>query len=117
MCLLHFELSRGINGTNVLTKFVVCFFIECTGIKDVLIQETPVPEYTAPRGGSNQRSLDCEASVLPLDHGSASLTKFHEDRTLNVASGVFTSRMLTTDDARRTTDKRRSQKLTMSTLC
>ncbi|KAH3692442.1 hypothetical protein DPMN_194283 [Dreissena polymorpha] len=35
------------------------------------------------------------------------LTKFHEDRTINVFSRVFT----------RQNDKRRSQKLTMSTLC
>ncbi|KAH3794345.1 hypothetical protein DPMN_147877 [Dreissena polymorpha] len=45
------------------------------------------------------------------------LIKFHEDRTINVASGVFTRQMLTAHDARRTTDKGRSQKLTMSTLC
>ncbi|KAH3702777.1 hypothetical protein DPMN_077804 [Dreissena polymorpha] len=41
--------------------------------------------------------------------------KFHEDRTKNVASGVFTSQMLTAHYALHTTDKRRSQKLTMST--
>ncbi|KAH3890212.1 hypothetical protein DPMN_014284 [Dreissena polymorpha] len=35
-------------------------------------------------------------------------TKFHEYRTITVASRVFTRQMLTTD-ARRTTDKRRSQ--------
>ncbi|KAH3888097.1 hypothetical protein DPMN_012122 [Dreissena polymorpha] len=34
------------------------------------------------------------------------LTKFHEDRTINAASGVFTIQMLTAHDARRTTDKR-----------
>ncbi|KAH3809251.1 hypothetical protein DPMN_137612 [Dreissena polymorpha] len=45
------------------------------------------------------------------------LTKFHEDWTINVASVVLTRQMLTPHDARRTTDKRRSQKHTMSTLC
>ncbi|KAH3792730.1 hypothetical protein DPMN_146229 [Dreissena polymorpha] len=40
--------------------------------------------------------------------GTDVLTKFHEDRTINVASMVFTRQMLTTD-ARRTTNKRRSQ--------
>ncbi|KAH3848359.1 hypothetical protein DPMN_090720 [Dreissena polymorpha] len=39
------------------------------------------------------------------------LTKFHEDQTINVASRVFTRQNV--DDRRRTTDKRRSQKLTM----
>ncbi|KAH3711150.1 hypothetical protein DPMN_070650 [Dreissena polymorpha] len=38
------------------------------------------------------------------------LTKFNEDWTINVASRVLTRQMLTPD-------KRRSQKLTMSTLC
>ncbi|KAH3834225.1 hypothetical protein DPMN_107545 [Dreissena polymorpha] len=45
------------------------------------------------------------------------LTKFHEDWTINVASRGFTRQMLTPHNGRRTTDKRRSQKLTMSTLC
>ncbi|KAH3817954.1 hypothetical protein DPMN_119539 [Dreissena polymorpha] len=45
------------------------------------------------------------------------LTKFQEDWTFNVASRELAMQMLTTHDARRTTDKRRSQKLTMSTLC
>ncbi|KAH3772292.1 hypothetical protein DPMN_173630 [Dreissena polymorpha] len=36
--------------------------------------------------------------------GTNVLTKFHEDRTINVASRVFTRQMLTTD-ARRMTDK------------
>ncbi|KAH3695695.1 hypothetical protein DPMN_083153 [Dreissena polymorpha] len=40
------------------------------------------------------------------------LTKFPEDQTINVASGVFTRQNV--DDGRRATDKRRSQKLTMS---
>ncbi|KAH3794702.1 hypothetical protein DPMN_148240 [Dreissena polymorpha] len=45
------------------------------------------------------------------------LTKFHEDWTINVASGELARQMLTPHNARRTTDKMRSQKLTMSTLC
>ncbi|KAH3800425.1 hypothetical protein DPMN_154058 [Dreissena polymorpha] len=44
--------------------------------KDVLIQETPRSRGDpGTYGGSNQRSLDCEASVLPLDHGSATLPR------------------------------------------
>ncbi|KAH3787031.1 hypothetical protein DPMN_165150 [Dreissena polymorpha] len=45
------------------------------------------------------------------------LTEFHEDWTINLTSRVLTRQMLTPHNARRTTDKRRSQKLTMSTLC
>ncbi|KAH3865893.1 hypothetical protein DPMN_028937 [Dreissena polymorpha] len=41
------------------------------------------------------------------------LTKFHDDRTINVASRVFTSKNV--GDGRQTNG--RSQKLTMSTLC
>ncbi|KAH3724219.1 hypothetical protein DPMN_050033 [Dreissena polymorpha] len=48
-------------------------------------------------------------------NGTNVLTKFHDDQTINVASRVFTRQNV--DDGRRTTDKRRSQKLTMSTLC
>ncbi|KAH3713429.1 hypothetical protein DPMN_073222 [Dreissena polymorpha] len=45
------------------------------------------------------------------------LTKLHEDWTINVASRELTRQMLKQHNGRRTTDKRRSQKLTMSTLC
>ncbi|KAH3817174.1 hypothetical protein DPMN_118704 [Dreissena polymorpha] len=45
------------------------------------------------------------------------LTKFHEDWTINVASRELTRQMLTRHDGRRTTDKKRSQKLTTRTLC
>ncbi|KAH3810480.1 hypothetical protein DPMN_138875 [Dreissena polymorpha] len=48
-------------------------------------------------------------------NGTNVLTKFHEYRTINVAYGVVIT--LNVDAARRTTDKRRLQKLTMSTLC
>ncbi|KAH3876085.1 hypothetical protein DPMN_039365 [Dreissena polymorpha] len=40
------------------------------------------------------------------------LTKFHDYQTINVASIMLTSQNV--DDEQRTTDKRRSQKLTMS---
>ncbi|KAH3810777.1 hypothetical protein DPMN_139175 [Dreissena polymorpha] len=56
------------------------------------------------------------STVFTSINGTNVLTKFHEDRTINVASRVFTRQMLMVHDARHTTDKRRSQKLTMSTL-
>ncbi|KAH3859255.1 hypothetical protein DPMN_101972 [Dreissena polymorpha] len=46
--------------------------------------------------------------------GTNVLTKFHEDGIRNVASRVFTRQNV--DDARRTTDKRRSQKLAKNAL-
>ncbi|KAH3735815.1 hypothetical protein DPMN_042373 [Dreissena polymorpha] len=47
------------------------------------------------------------------------LTKFHEDWTINVASRELTRQILTPQNTQRMTHdgKRRSQKLTMSTLC
>ncbi|KAH3889174.1 hypothetical protein DPMN_013224 [Dreissena polymorpha] len=55
--------------------------------------------------------------VFELDRdfiGTKLLTKFHEDRTINVASRVFTNKCLRTDGrtSGRTTEKDRSQKLT-----
>ncbi|KAH3798341.1 hypothetical protein DPMN_151940 [Dreissena polymorpha] len=58
-------------------------------------------------------------TIFELFHdiiGTHLLTKFHEDRTVNVASRLLTGHMLKPHNARRTTDKRRSQKLTMRTL-
>ncbi|KAH3877507.1 hypothetical protein DPMN_001380 [Dreissena polymorpha] len=64
--------------------------------------------------------------------GTNLLTKFHEDQTINVASREknspphwtinvasreLTRQMLMPHNAQQTTDKRPSQKLTMSTLC
>ncbi|KAH3786795.1 hypothetical protein DPMN_164906 [Dreissena polymorpha] len=46
------------------------------------------------------------------------LTKFHEVWTINNASRLFTRQMLTLhNNTHHTTDKRRSQKLNISTLC
>ncbi|KAH3890477.1 hypothetical protein DPMN_014558 [Dreissena polymorpha] len=60
----------GVNGKIVIA--IKSFNVAFDKAKEVLIQETPRSRGD-PRtyGGSNQRSLDCEASVLPLDHGSA----------------------------------------------
>ncbi|KAH3808683.1 hypothetical protein DPMN_137040 [Dreissena polymorpha] len=45
------------------------------------------------------------------------LTKFHEVWTINVASRLFTRQMLTPHNTHSMTAKRRSKKLTISTLC
>ncbi|KAH3874907.1 hypothetical protein DPMN_038164 [Dreissena polymorpha] len=45
------------------------------------------------------------------------LTKFHEDWTISVDSRELTWEMLTPHNGQRTTYKKRSQTLTMSTLC
>ncbi|KAH3848972.1 hypothetical protein DPMN_091357 [Dreissena polymorpha] len=58
--------------------------------------------------------IQFRTELSPGINGTNVLTKFHEDQTINVASRVLTGQNV--DDGRRTTDKRRSQKLTMSTL-
>ncbi|KAH3853108.1 hypothetical protein DPMN_095631 [Dreissena polymorpha] len=82
-----FELVQDIIGMNLLTK------------------------KNAPTLGSHV----FQANVTIIENNL--LTKFHEDWTINVASRELTSQMLTSHNARRTMDKRRSQKLTMNTLC
>ncbi|KAH3769227.1 hypothetical protein DPMN_170476 [Dreissena polymorpha] len=135
-----FALVRDINETNVLTKFhdnwakivtsrvftriilprplVAMFFnrrepfLNSTNIsfrKNIL---TSLHEDWA----SNVTSTVLTSFELSQGiNGTDVLTKFHEDQTINVASRVFTRQNV--DDGRRTTDKKRSQKLTMRTLC
>ncbi|KAH3887441.1 hypothetical protein DPMN_011458 [Dreissena polymorpha] len=86
-----FLLVRDINETNVLTKF------HDNWAK--IVTSRVSTRNTAPP---------------PSINGTNVLTKFHEDQTINVASRVVTRQNV--DDGRRTTDKKRSQKLTMSTL-
>ncbi|KAH3866702.1 hypothetical protein DPMN_029801 [Dreissena polymorpha] len=92
-----FKLNQDINKTNVLTKFY--------------------DDWTKKVTSSVFTSFKLGRGII----GTNVLTKFHEDWTIHVASRVFTRQNVddgrTTHYARRTTDKRRSQKLTMSTLC
>ncbi|KAH3725464.1 hypothetical protein DPMN_051308 [Dreissena polymorpha] len=106
-----FELVRDTNETNVFTKNTA----------------PPLGGHVFQRNGTifelNQHIIKTNILTnFELSQGTIgtnALTKFHEDRTINVACRVFTRQNV--DDERRTThettDKRRSQKLTMSTLC
>ncbi|KAH3789968.1 hypothetical protein DPMN_168160 [Dreissena polymorpha] len=103
-----FQLNSCIKETNVLTKF----------------HENWAKMKTAPPTGGhvfqrtgitfelNQHIIKTNILTnFELDRdfiGTKLLTKFHEDRTINVASSVY-EQMLTDG---RTTDKERSQKLT-----
>ncbi|KAH3883088.1 hypothetical protein DPMN_007038 [Dreissena polymorpha] len=89
-----FKLNQHIIKTNILTK-----------LNEVWASNVTSTVFT---------SFELDRGIIRTNV----LTKFHEDRTINVASRVFTRQMLTTD-AQRTTDdgQRRSQKLTMITLC
>ncbi|KAH3733892.1 hypothetical protein DPMN_040331 [Dreissena polymorpha] len=102
-----FELVQDINKTNVLIKF-----------HDAWAKIVTSRVNTAPPPGGHvfQRTetiFDLNQYIIKTNNltnfelgrgiiGKNVLTKFHEDRTINVASRVFTRQMLTTD-ARRTT--------------
>ncbi|KAH3734434.1 hypothetical protein DPMN_040874 [Dreissena polymorpha] len=94
----HFELIQDIIGTNLLSKF--------HEDRKINVASRGLTRKNAPPHGSHVFQANTNL-----------LTKFHEDWTINVASRELTRQMLTQHNARRTTDKRRSQKLTMSTLC
>ncbi|KAH3878046.1 hypothetical protein DPMN_001926 [Dreissena polymorpha] len=132
-----YEPTQDIIETNLLTKFHEDWTINVAS--RVLSRKTALPPgghfhddwakivtfrvSTAPPPGSHLHEdwasnvTSTHDPVLKLSRGTNGtnvLTKFHEDQTINVASRVFTRQNV--DDARWTTDKRRSQKLTMSTL-
>ncbi|KAH3810360.1 hypothetical protein DPMN_138752 [Dreissena polymorpha] len=118
-----FKLNRDINETNVLTKFHDDWVKIVTS--RVFTRNTAPPpgghifQQTGTIFQLNQHLIKTNILThFELSrgiNGKNVLTKFHEDQTINVTSEVFTRQMLTQHDAQCTTDKRRSQKLTMST--
>ncbi|KAH3882559.1 hypothetical protein DPMN_006501 [Dreissena polymorpha] len=130
-----FGLIRDINQTNVLTKFHDDWAKIVTSRVFTRNTAPPPGGHVFQRTGTifkhtkhiiktniftklhEHRASNVTSTVFELSRGIIGtnvLTKFHEDRTRNVASRVFTRQNV---EDRRTTDKRRSQKLTMSTLC
>ncbi|KAH3821993.1 hypothetical protein DPMN_123762 [Dreissena polymorpha] len=107
-----FELIREINETNVLTK------IHDDWAK--FVTSRVFTRNTAPPLGGHTNILtklheDWASNVTSTVFKSFELSRGINDQTINVASRVFTRQNV--DNARRTTDKRQSQNLTMSTLC
>ncbi|KAH3841786.1 hypothetical protein DPMN_097826 [Dreissena polymorpha] len=120
-----FELLQDIIGMNLLTKFHEDWTINVASrVKNapplgshfhedrkINVASRVLTRKNAPPLGSHVFQANVTIFKLLQDIIETNLlTKFHEDWTINVASRVFTRQMLTTD-------KRRSQKLTMSTLC
>ncbi|KAH3775377.1 hypothetical protein DPMN_176779 [Dreissena polymorpha] len=97
-----FKLVQDIIGMNRLTKFhedrtiIVASIVLTSHVFQANVTISKLIQY-----------------IIDTNH----LTKCHEDWTINVASRVLTRQTLTQNDAQRTTDIRRSQKITMSTLC
>ncbi|KAH3822112.1 hypothetical protein DPMN_123883 [Dreissena polymorpha] len=114
-----FEHVRDINKTNVFSNF----FDDWANIvtSRVFKRKTAPPTggHVFQRTGTtfelNQRIIKTNILTnFALDRdfmGTKLLTTFYEDRTINVASRVFTNKCGRTTDGR-TTDKDRSQKLT-----
>ncbi|KAH3863133.1 hypothetical protein DPMN_026111 [Dreissena polymorpha] len=112
-----FDLVQDINETNVLTKFHDAW--------TKMVTSGVFTRNTAPPPGGHLHE-DWASNVTSTVFTSMTqfrtwsryhinvLTKFHEDRTRNVASRVFTGQNV--DDGH-TTDKKLSQKLTRSMLC
>ncbi|KAH3725587.1 hypothetical protein DPMN_051433 [Dreissena polymorpha] len=93
-----------INETNVMTKF---HWAKIVTSRVFTRNTTPAP------GGHASNVTSTVFTRFELSRGINGTnvpTKFHEDRTINVASRVFTRQNV--DDTRQTTHKRRSQKLT-----
>ncbi|KAH3880360.1 hypothetical protein DPMN_004274 [Dreissena polymorpha] len=98
-----FELVRDINETNVLTKFHDDW---------AKIVTSRVNTALPPGGHLDEDWASNVASTVfisfELSRGinrTNVLTKFHEDRTIIVASGLFTRQMLTTDDGQKAITK------------
>ncbi|KAH3846013.1 hypothetical protein DPMN_088309 [Dreissena polymorpha] len=102
-----FELVQDIIGMNLLTEFH----------EDRTIHVASRVKNAPPPGGHVFQANDTIFELIQDIIETNLLTKCHEDWTINVASRELTRQMLTPHNGRRTTDKRRSQKLTMSTLC
>ncbi|KAH3891285.1 hypothetical protein DPMN_015378 [Dreissena polymorpha] len=106
-------------GTNHLTKFHDDRTINVAS--RVLTRKNAQPPYIIRTNlltkFHEDRKINAASRVLTRKNAPppGSHTKFHEHQTINVASRVFTRQNV--DDGRCTTDKKRSQKLTMSTLC
>ncbi|KAH3831786.1 hypothetical protein DPMN_105056 [Dreissena polymorpha] len=109
-----FKLIGDINETNLLTKFHDDWANIVTS--RVFTRNTAPPPGLHEDWASNVTST--VFTSFELSRGiirTNVLTKFNEDQTINVASRVFTRQNV--DDGRHTTDKKRSQKLTISTMC
>ncbi|KAH3832268.1 hypothetical protein DPMN_105549 [Dreissena polymorpha] len=114
-----FELIQDIIGTNLLTKFHKDRKINVASRVLTRIYYSHIRKNALPPGGHVFQPTciifklvqDIIGMNLLTNHvfqaNTNLLTKFHEDWTINA----------NVDGARRTTDKRRSQKFTMSTLC
>ncbi|KAH3853098.1 hypothetical protein DPMN_095621 [Dreissena polymorpha] len=103
-----FELFQDFIGLNLLTEFYEDQTINVASRPYLAIWKN------APPLGSHvfQANVTIFKPIQDIIETNL-LTKFHEDWTINVAFRELRRQMLTPQNAQRTTDKKRSQKLTM----
>ncbi|KAH3890404.1 hypothetical protein DPMN_014485 [Dreissena polymorpha] len=112
-----FKLVQDIIGMNLLTKFYEEQTINVASRVVTRFYYSHMRKNAPPLGShvfqANVTIFELIQDIIETNL----LTKFHEDWTINVASRELTRQMLTPHKGQQTTDKKRSQKLTMSTLC
>ncbi|KAH3718015.1 hypothetical protein DPMN_060812 [Dreissena polymorpha] len=100
-----FELVQDIIWTNLLTKFHEDRKNVGSRVLTMFNYNHIGKKCPAPGGNVFQQTETIFEHVQDIICTNL-LTKFHEDRTINVASRVLTSQILTTHDSYRTTDKK-----------
>ncbi|KAH3842337.1 hypothetical protein DPMN_115834 [Dreissena polymorpha] len=105
-----FELIQHINKTNLLTIFREDWIINVAS--RVLTRKNAPAPWLPYIIGMNFLTKFHEDWTINVASRTNLLTEFHEDWTINVASRELTRQMSTPHNGQRTTDKRRSQKLT-----
>ncbi|KAH3883328.1 hypothetical protein DPMN_007282 [Dreissena polymorpha] len=112
-----FELVQDIIGMNLLTK---CYEDQTINVATRVLTRfyySHIRKNAPPLGSHVLQSNSTIFELIQDIIETNLLTKFHEDWTINVVSRELTRQMLTPHNAQRTTDKKQSQKLAMSTLC
>ncbi|KAH3707146.1 hypothetical protein DPMN_066543 [Dreissena polymorpha] len=107
-----FEFGQNIIGINLLTKFHEDPTINVASRVLTRLNHSHIWKNAPPLGSHVFQANVTIFELIPDIIQTNLLTKCHEDWTINVA---FNKENV--DAAQRTTDKRRSQKLTMSMLC
>ncbi|KAH3862893.1 hypothetical protein DPMN_025868 [Dreissena polymorpha] len=110
-----FELVQDIIGMNLLTKFYEEQTINVASKVLTRFYYRNIRKNAQPLGSHVFQANVTIFELIQYIIETNLLTKFHEDWTINVASRELTRQMLTPHYGQRTTDKKRSQKLTMST--
>ncbi|KAH3884582.1 hypothetical protein DPMN_008565 [Dreissena polymorpha] len=105
-----FELFQDIIGMNLLIKFYKFYEEQTINVASRVKNAPPLGSHVFQ---ANVTLFELIQDIIETNL----LTKFHEDWTINVASRELTRQMLTLHNGQRMTDKKRSQKLTMRTLC